>query len=272
MKNTTFTQQSIDFLLKTYDSTNFSTGALRYFPKAFQENPNRSIIEHIKQRFDELPQKTTCQGLLNVIGGASTRMQLGFPEQSEALAEAKVLLTPKVKDKQGANVRDLLLPLDEVGDVIDSLSRPTQRVVAWLAVSTGASPQDLLRDEFKLERLREGLIQVSPKKGNGQTLGRLIEFDPQPLLKMDPEGEITLLLNGAVFDGDGVGVVSSKYFNGLLNECAYNFYTLRASFAVHQRQAGFTWKEIALKMGVSDSIGLQERILRQAKANGIVLT
>lgn len=271
MKNVTFTQQSIDLLNNHYESTTLSTGGLNFIPKAWTEQPSLAIVNHIKNRFELLPMATTCQGLLNELSGLSTLLGDSFPEQSEAVAETIALLTPKVKDKNGPNLRDLLLPKSQVEDVIASLPRPTQKVVAWLAVSTGVSPQDLLRDEFKLEKIREGVIQVGPKTGRKQTMSRRVEFDPEPLLELDPDGEITDLLNGVVFDGTGVGMVSANYFNGMLKDCPYNFYTLRASFAVHQRQEGITWADIALKMGVTDVVGLAERITRQAKANGIDL-
>jgi hypothetical protein len=145
-------------------------------------------------------------------------------------------------------------------------------VLALLAVTTGVTPCDLIRDEYRMTKLSEGLINVGKKLNSRHAGARQVVFDPTLLNELDPDGEHLEICSNRAFSSDNIGELGATEFSKILNGTPYNFYQLRASYAVHRRNEDKAeWGVIAAEMGVKDVSSFIKRIKAYAEANSIIL-
>lgn len=258
---------------KHYTATTISTGNLGWFVTALSENPDERIVNLVMDYITSEGVGTTTTFDRVVTGLKAVSNLEGVAEaDAAALKEAVVLAAPFRDEKEGAKERDAVLPTRaDISTYIASLDTTAQKVLAYLILTTGVKTSCLLRDEYKLGKVSEGLIKVGKRTSVQQAQSRVVKFDSSYINDvLDPEGEHVGILANTVFTSDNVGLVALRDLSKILNGTPLTVSQLRASYALHRlNEDGATWEEIAEEMGVSDWKGLRNRMHRYAVANNM---
>lgn len=270
---TTFSEGAINSIKEKYSDTTLAKCNVGWLSASYKDNKTQSIsdivLNHIESKVLHL---TTFSAVISGLTGVAKLLDNDFPLEAEAvriaITEAQVL----TKGMSGPNRRSLVLPTHEDAMLhVKSLDNSLQRVLAYISVTTGALPQDYLRDTHRLQMLRKGVIDVGRKLDRNHLLPRVLTFDGDKVKELDPEGLAGGALANAVPKRGSVGLVSDKKIGSMLNGTGYTFYQLRNSWAIHQRLDGKDWKTIGSEAGVMDYMGFRNRVIAIAAENGITI-
>lgn len=269
MLDYTATEKFKQVLAQKYTGTTLSTGNINWFVEGVKAdkplvplcmNYLTSSSVGTVNTFD------TVTIFLSAIANWSREID---PKASDVLREVLVLSREFRDDKEHSKARKRILRSHFIDEYLASLTTGVQKLFSYLGISTGAKPQDFLRDVHKFSRLSEGVIEVGKKTTKNQTLARRIEFDGQRILEFDPEGEATELVQNAIFGPRDVGLATVRLITPILRGTLFNCYELRASHAINMRLAGSPWIDIAHVQGVQNVDGLRSRMLEYAAFNDI---
>lgn len=258
---------------KHYTATTIVTGHLGWFLKELEERPDDDLVNIVMDYItgEDVGTTSTFDRVVTTIKAVSNLKGIAEAD-AEALKEAVVMAAPFRAEKAGAVERDaVLLKRADVPTYIASLDTTAQKVIAYLVVTTGAKTSDLVRDENKLQRVKDGVINVGKRTSVQQAASRDIKFDPSYINNvLDPFGEHVQLLSNTYLGDGNVGLVALRDLSSILNGTPLTVSQLRASYALHRvLEDGATWEEVAEEMGVSDFKGLRSRMHRYAVANGL---
>lgn len=267
-------EQLIELIKIKFSYTSLSRCNINWFIEDCQEYPNRTIVELVLDHLtgDTVLAKSTFDVVATNLKAIANDKRCD-PKHKEALLEALVLAKPFREEKDDVKPRKSVVPSREfVKTYIDSLDTTSQKVLAWLTLRTGVTPCDLIRDTHQMKKLSEGVINVGKKLNKRHAGARLITFDPTELNQLDPDGEHQQIFRNKAFDASNVGEMGATEFSSILNGTPYNFYQLRASYAIHRRNEDEAdWQTICDELGVSGVSTFVQRIKAYADANGIEL-
>jgi hypothetical protein len=271
------TQQPSDNLLdlinQHYTGTYLTTGNISWFVQDAKDDRSLTITELVMNHItgECVGTTSTFDRVIAALKAVSNLKNIS-PEESQELKEAISLAQPFRAEKEGVKERDAVLTkrADNI-PYIQSLDTTKQKVLAFLILTTGVKTGCLLRDEYKLTKVSEGVISVGQRLNTSQTKSRLVKFDPSYINDvLDPEGEHVEILSNTVFSADDAGLVALSDLSPILNGTPLDVHQLRACYCLQRSlEDGATWQQIAEEVGVSDWKGLRNRMFRYAKANGL---
>ena len=273
MLNTKPSDNLLRLIESHYTATTLRKCNIGWFITDAKEKPEATIIDLILERLtgEYVLCTSTFDATIAALRGI-TRIKGVSEDEVAAIKEAVVLALPFREGKVGPKHRDTILEnKEDIESYCNSLDTASQRVLSYLSLVAGVKASDLLRDVYKLQKVREGLIEVGKRTTTQQAKARVITFDPSHINDvLDPFGEHLALLSNTIYRANNVGIVSGYAISDVLTNGAMGFNQLRASYAIHRRKEGVTWKELAELMGVG-ATSLRTLVNRYLDANNIDL-
>ena len=273
MLNTKPSEQLLHHIEAHYTATSLAKCHIKWFITNARAKPHATIVELVLDHVtsDEVLAASTFDRTIASLRGIA-RLKGATSDEVAAIKEGVALALPFREGKVGPKPRDAVIESkDDIKEYCNSLETATQRMLSYLSLTTGVKASDLLRDEYRLKKVREGVISVGKRTTAAQARSRVITFDPSYINEtLDPLGEHLQILSNTFYKADNVGVVSGYAISDVLTGGALGFNQLRASYAIHQIQDGVTWKELAEKLGVGVA-NVKTLVTRYARANNIDL-
>ena len=272
MSNTVPSEQLLSLIRQHYTETSLTTGHISWFLGDAEEDRSVTIVELVMNHItsEDVGTTNTFDKVVRALKAISNLKNISA-EEAQALKEAITLALPFRAEKEGPKERDAVLTKRaDIIPYIQSLETTSQKVIAYLILTTGVKTGCLLRDENKLKKVSEGLITVGKRLNSSQTQSRVVKFDPSYINVLDPEGEHVEILANTVFSADDAGLVALSDLSPILNGTPLTVSQLRASYALHRFfEDGAEWATIAQELGVSDWKTLKGRMMRYAAANNL---
>jgi hypothetical protein len=272
MLNTKPSDNLLRLIEAHYTATTLKKCNVKWFIDGARARPNATIVDLTLDRITEdVLTTSTFDANIAALRGVA-RLKGATEEEVAAIKEGIVIALPFREGKVGPKHRDAILEnKEDIKEYCYSLETATQRVLSYLSLVAGVKASDLLRDVYKLQKVKEGLIEVGKRTTHAQAKARVITFDPSYINDvLDPFGEHLSLLSNTIYRADNVGLVSGYAISDVLTNGALGFNQLRASYAIHRRKEGVTWKELAELMGVG-ATSIRTLVNRYLKANNIDL-
>lgn len=270
MFNAKPTQELFDSIKDHYTETSRKTSTTGRILSVLKSNPDSPIVNTLLDWCSEITSRKSLSDVISSLSGIIQKIDdVKVKESLQEVSEQVV----RFRDALPHGSEDLkFLPKDKVDEYLLSLETATQRALSFLAVRSGLTASDILREVNGLKKVKSGIVEIGPRTSKNMPNGRTIQDIDATFLneELDPAGDVMQLIAGYSIRPNGMGLDGLAIIGSQTNRLPYTLTQLRTSHAIHLLQDGMSWDDVAEVQGVS-KVALRDRVMKYVAANNIAL-